>query len=133
MIAAKASDSSRCDLQQPDHLAGARQGVGDEAAMGEFEHLPGPHRRVAQDLDARPCPEGVVLKQCDVDPWPAAVDRASEDDVRSSSVASWRKPAQRDVLGLKHLTRPNRDGGCQQCLRAAFLGVGSNNKLRQDG
>jgi hypothetical protein len=52
----------RCDLQQRDHLAGAGQRVGDEAAVSEFEHLPDPHGRMAQDLDARPCPEGDVLR-----------------------------------------------------------------------
>jgi hypothetical protein len=47
----------RRDLQHGHDFAGGGQRVGDEAVVGEFEHLLDPDPGRAQDLDGRPGPE----------------------------------------------------------------------------
>src|SRR5690242_579633 len=51
----------RGDLQERDDFTGAGQGVRGEAAVRELEELLDPHPGVAQHLDQRPPPEGLVL------------------------------------------------------------------------
>ncbi len=50
-----------CDLQHGHDLAGGRQGVGDEAVVGQFQHLLVPDAGQAQDLHDRPAPERPFL------------------------------------------------------------------------
>ncbi len=120
----------RGDLQHRHHLAGGGQGVGDEAVVGEFQHLLDPDAGVPQDFHRGPGPERRLLLVGQVSPpagghvggvdaaglsGPAALELLPGDEEPSTG----RRRASRADAGLGVLALPvdgAKQGGQQRQL-----------------